>query len=197
MHCFVSAGHGPKSNLEFDPGIVVPWTSGALAKALRIDAVHDESIEEHGLCEWIAREMAHAMTKATPVFVPRGSLTEKIAFVNRWSQPGDVAVEIHLNGGADGKPQGAETFYAQGSDKGKHLASILHAALAGIGRSPRGSKPDTQSARGKLGWCRNLKAWAAIVEVGFLTSPIDRTWLFNGGGREAGLALAAAIDGWI
>jgi len=171
MRCFISAGHS-----ETDPGADPPGPE-----------------TEHAICAAIAREMAHQMKVVEPHLVPSSDLKTKIAYVNRWSRPGDIAVEIHLN---SGPPQvdGCEVYYYSTTARG--LASELHASLVKIGRAPRGVKPDTKSARKSLGWCRLTKPWAALVEVAFITNPAELAWLQSDGVEQAALALAKAADAW-
>jgi len=48
MRCFISAGHGPKADGGYDPGVVVA------------------GVEEHVIAEHVAREMAHALLEVEP-----------------------------------------------------------------------------------------------------------------------------------
>jgi N-acetylmuramoyl-L-alanine amidase len=189
MKCLLSAGHGPKRSGGYDPGATVwdplPSEPGAVLR------------EEHELAIQIVREIAHELRDVPVVLVPSDTLSGKIRFVNRWSRPGDLAIEIHLNWASSSTARGAETFFASGSDRGRHLASILHAALVRIGRPARGAKPDTQSSHKRLAWCRRTKPWAVIVEVGFLTNEADLDWIVTRGGiGESARALASAVDSW-
>ena len=178
MRCFLSAGHGPRTRGGYDPG-----------------ADPAGPAEEHALCGGIVRAIAHAMAVVEPHVVPGGDLATKIAYVNRWSRPGDVAVEIHLNSGPP-EAKGAEAYYY--SVPARPFASELHAALVKIGRGPRGVKLDTSSQHPKgLAWCRQTKPWAALVEVAFITNPAELLWLTDGGGvQAAALALAKGVDAW-
>lgn len=176
MRCFISSGHGPKSGGGYDSGADPPGPD-----------------DEHVLCDEIARAMAMAMRTLEPHVVPRGALADKIAYVNRWSRPGDVALEIHLNAGPP-TAHGCESFYY--SQAAKPFAAEVHAALVKLGRAPRGVKPDSQSSRKQLSWCRLTKPWAALVEVAFITNPEEHAWLQHGGTALAGAALAKGVDAW-
>jgi len=152
------------------------------------------NVREDALVWAIADEMALSMANCVPLLVPMATLTERIAWVNRWSQPGDLAVEVHLNWSSSPDPAGCETFYAGSSARGRELAAQLHAGLVRIGRSPRGVKSDAESARKRLAWCRDTRPWAALVEVSFLTNEQELHWILHGGTIAAGRALAGAVD---
>lgn len=198
MRAFLSAGHGPTRDLRYQPGYSAPANPNRLLPALSREVLAGAGkMSEHVLADWIIRECARDLETVEPFLVPRLALNERIAFVNRWSSPGDIAIEVHLNSaGADGRPHGVETFYAAGSDKGRQLAACLHASLVKIGRPPRGPKPDTDSGPGSLNWCRRTQPWAALVEVAFMSNPGELEWLLKTGGREAGEALAKGIESW-
>jgi len=177
MRCFVSAGHGPKAGGQYDPGADPPGPG-----------------EEHAIAEEIAREMAHAMVLVEPHVVPRGNLKTRIAYVNRWSRPGDVAVEVHLNSGTP-DVAGCEVYFF--SLEARRFAAEMHASLVKIGRAPRGVKVDASSQHpAGLAWCRQTKPWAALVEVAFLTNAEELKWLLGGGASLAGKALAKGVDSW-
>jgi N-acetylmuramoyl-L-alanine amidase len=189
MRCFVSAGHGPRNGRSrLDPGAIAG------------------GITEHELADWIARRIALGMKVLEPHVVPRTSLSRRIKYVNKWSRPGDVCVEIHMNSFTNIDAKGAEVYYCSGSKTGQQLGSLLLAGLARIGRPIRDVKPDSQShvgsklnRRGKpqgLGWCRRTKPWAALVEVAFITNPEERAWLIGGGAEQAAIALASSMDSW-
>jgi N-acetylmuramoyl-L-alanine amidase len=173
MRVFLSAGHGGPVGGLVDPGATV----GPLT--------------EYDLCLDIVHVAARAARMVLPIMVPSGTLSEKIKWVNYWSEPGDVAIEVHLNAG-DERAHGCEVFYA--SDRGKHIAAEIHAALVRADRSPRGIKPDSQSSHMRLGWCRQTQPWAVLVEVAFLTNEEERHWLVHGGCIAAGEAIAAGMD---
>lgn len=179
MRCFISAGHQERPSAgKDDPGAVA------------------DGEREDELAWAIADEMTLAMALCEPALVPMATLGERIAFVNKWARPGDVAVEVHLNSGPP-DASGCEVYHAPMSNTGRRLAAELHAGLVKIGRSPRGPKSDTLSHhQGGLAWCRQTKPWAALVEVAFITNANERHWLTHGGTLAAGRALARAVDGW-
>jgi len=184
MRCFISTGHGVKEDGKtYDPGNVFGVVGG-------------EKAEEHVLAGLVAQKMAMALAEVEPHVVPRAYRKRRIDYVNRWSKPGDIAIEVHMNSAANEGAKGCEVFYAPSSSKGHALAVLLHARLVTIGRQGRGAKPDSESQWSSLEWCRRTKPWAVLVEVGFLSNQDDRTWLMGEGTSSAAVALALAVDGW-
>lgn len=97
------------------------------------------------------------------------SLRDKIKEVNR-IQP-DLAVEIHWNACAHSGVYGSEAFFAaNGSQASEDLAQLYCNVYEDVsGRVSRGSKPDNASQYSRLGWCRDTKCPAILVENEFLT----------------------------
>jgi N-acetylmuramoyl-L-alanine amidase len=174
MRAFVSVGHGGQPGGAIDPG----HTTGP--------------VHEFDLCREIVETAALTTLLVPVIMVPMNRLRGKIAWVNRWSRPGDVAIEVHLNAHANEAAHGCEVFFA--SDRGRKIAAEIHASLVRIGRSPRGVKIDSASQWSRLAWCRETKPWAVLVEVAFLSNDGERAWLLSGGTIEAGKAIASAID---
>jgi len=151
-------------------------------------------LDEHAIARAIADAAARDARDVLPVLVPSIGLAQKIEHVNRWSQPGDVAVEVHLNSGPP-DVRGCESFYYSGSRRGQRLAEDCVIQLRRFGLHSRGAKVDSDSQHGRLAWVRDTKPWAALVEVEFLTNADARVWLLDEGGiRKAGKAIAQAID---
>ena len=57
--------------------------------------------------------------------VKSGTLTEKVAFINKEATKGSIAIEIHFNASESRKAQGIETLYFPGSTQGKTLARSI------------------------------------------------------------------------
>ena len=196
MRVFLSAGHTPER-----PGAVIP------------DYEFDERLDlrEHDLAHRIVSDLAGALRVARPEVVPALRLSQRIAYINRWSEPGDLAVEIHLNAAPSERANGAEAFYYGDSATGRHLGFMLVARIADLGRRRRGAKRDTRSHAGSLSFLRRTKPWAALVEVEFITNPDARAWLIEPQGmdelgnlgwhdmpgwRAAALSMAWGLDEW-
>lgn len=104
-----------------------------------------------------------------------------------------LAVDIHLNALSDTSARGTEVFHGT-SDTSKAIAqTIVDAVANGMGIQNRGAKPDTATAVGSLGWIRNTKCWATLVEVCFITNESDMGILRAEGGYEK--AAKAIADG--
>ncbi|MFQ5471680.1 MAG: N-acetylmuramoyl-L-alanine amidase [Dehalococcoidia bacterium] len=176
MRAFISAGH-------FDQLSTV-GEEGAVAGGVR----------EHDLAVAIVNEMALRMLRMRPLIVPAVPLAAKIRWVNRWAEGGDVAIEVHINAAENESAHGVETYYCDGSVRGIQLAEALQRYLVMTGRHDRGVKPDSESARHRLGWLRDTQPWAALVEAGFLTNPDERLWLTGRGAQQVGRTLAEALD---
>lgn len=176
MRCFLSAGHHDD-----------PWTTGE-------EGAHSGGMVEHVVAARITAFVAAGLRLIRPALVPSLPLPAKIEYVNRWSEPGDLAVEVHLNAFDDPAVSGVEALYAAGSVRGEALALRLAAALATGGARNRGAKPDTTSARKRLAWCRDTMPWAVVLEVGFLTSGDDLARIEASRGRNEAKRIAGAID---
>ncbi len=176
MRAFISAGH-------YDD----PARTGE-------EGARDGGFTEFSITQSIADAVAVALRDVAPALVPSVVLQSKIQYVNRWSQPGDVAVEVHLNAGPP-DVRGCESFFYSGSRRGQTLAEDCVIQLRRFGLQSRGAKQDTESQHGRLAWVRDTKPWAALVEVEFLTNADARAWLLDEDGiRKAGKAIAQAID---
>lgn len=130
--------------------------------------VYDESVEAQRLQLSVMSACDVDFIKAKPM-----SLTETIKDVNRKCKKGDVAIELHFNASGTGKGTGVEAIVAENASAlSRHVASETANIVADtLGLKLRGSngvKTDTQSARGKLGFVRQTKCAAVILEVCFI-----------------------------
>lgn len=69
--------------------------------------------------------------------VPNGFLKEKVSFINSWSTQNDIAVELHLNTGAD--QHGSETLYYPQNVRGLKVAAQIQDDLSEILPPNRGA----------------------------------------------------------
>lgn len=78
----------------------------------------------------------------------------------------DIFLSIHMNSFSGSREYGAQVFYQSGSEEGKKLAesiqSQLNICLVDSGR---------EALPGDFFVCRNSRAPAVIIEVGFLSNP--------------------------
>lgn len=133
-----------------------------------LDYIFDEYDELHSL-DKVVFEL---------VFVPPGTLKEKVKFIN--DNECDYAVEIHFNSApGDFKYTGSETLYMPDSIKGKEFAKLVHEATIDILEVPdRGIKKGLywstkEQTNTPLYFLRRTRCPAIIVEPEFLQSYAD------------------------
>ncbi len=82
-----------------------------------------------------------------------------------------LALAIHCNAGGG---EGAETFYYGHHEGSKAIAKkLIDAYCAETGFKNRGARSDTLTRWKRLGWIRNTKVWATLIECGFLDNVYD------------------------
>lgn len=120
----------------------------------------------------------------------RGSQNMPLVESIRLAKLHDQAIEFHCNASVNALANGTEALSGL---EDKNLASRLSATLAGVLElKNRGWKPESASARGKLGFVR---AGGIIVELLFITNREDvrkyhaKKWL-------AGKAVAEVLARW-
>ncbi len=123
------------------------------------------------------------------------SLRRVIRFVNAYDPEVALAVELHYNA-FDGEASGTEIIVAEGaaSDTRALAEILLHEVLAACGTRNRGIRNDTQSARGRSGFCRHINAHSMLLEIGFLSDIGDREKTCSPEGRKrAAQGIARAL----
>ncbi|MCA1992264.1 MAG: N-acetylmuramoyl-L-alanine amidase, partial [Coleofasciculus sp. S288] len=157
---FLSAGHD-----LIDPGAVAFGTTESKEMMLTRDLVSKE-LKSQG---------------ATFLSVPDNlTLRQTIQWINSQARSGDVAVELHGNA-ANGIARGTEAFHVDGNTKRKQDAELLLKALLEEvpelhlpGKSlSRGSKSDTLSQHGGLGFCRQVAVPSILIELCFVDNRQD------------------------
>lgn len=105
-----------------------------------------------------------------------------------------LCLDIHFNSSSDKKAKGTEAYYGD-SETSKKIATILSRSVAAaVGTVDRGAKPDTESHAGSLGWIRQTKSWATLVEVGFISNAGDMNLIANSAGyKKAAEGIVRAI----
>jgi len=148
----IAAGHG-----DSDPGAVALGRREATEAVLITDAL-----------EKILKNAGYKVYK-----VPnRYDLQDQIPWVNRRFKNG-IAIEIHKNSGPKAA-SGVEVFFLASNPHRAARASIISGELSkATGLDNRGSKPDTSTRHGRLGWIRQLHVESYLVEAGFISSVKD------------------------
>lgn len=124
------------------------------------------------------------------------TLSQSIAWVNAKAPNlnDGLAVDIHLNAGST-SVRGTEAFHGTSSTSKKIAEAFSRRLSKSLGTANRGAKPDTMTAVGSLGWIRQTKMWATLVEVCFLTNDKDIQLLRGEGGyHKTAVGMADAVD---
>jgi len=180
---FVSAGHGGFEGSLRDSGAIAFGTTEAQELILIRDLLVPE-LRQRGISTFSVPDTL--------------SLVETIAWINNRCQPGDVAVEMHVDAFSNPQVRGASAFYIGSNPKRKADADLL---LNGyLRRCPeipnRGAKPDTEAGVGSLGFCRRVNIPSLLIELGFLTSPDDLR-ILQTRRRDVALGLADGLEAWL
>jgi len=172
----ISAGHGGYENGAIDPGIVAAGTTEAR-----------EMI-------WLREATAQVLQQrgVEVLMVPDDlSLQQSIAWINARARPGDLALEIHLDGSSNLNVRGTTVYFiANNSVRQAQAATLLRSLLTRVPQlQSRGALPDTATGLGNRLFCRQLTVPSLLIEVGFLTNATDRAILKNQGwGIATGIA---------
>ena len=91
----------------------------------------------------------------------------------------DIFISIHCNA-ANGTAQGTETFYCEGSAKGKKIASAVQKNIVTtLNTINRGVKDDTQTQYSRIHVLRKTKMPAILIELAFIDNKNDANLLQN------------------
>jgi N-acetylmuramoyl-L-alanine amidase len=126
-------------------------------------------------------------------------LNESIQWANKrvHHREDGFLIDIHLNASSYKSARGSEAFYAAGrsNNNGEEIAEAMSRNISETLEIPdRGAKPDTDAYVGSLGWLRQTKGEATLVEVCFMTNAQDWAALKMDGGHDlAALGIAKGI----
>ncbi|BAZ41707.1 cell wall hydrolase/autolysin [Calothrix sp. NIES-4101] len=179
---FISAAHGGREGGRIDPGTV----AGGTTEAREMILLRDLIVTELRSRNWEVLSVPDDLSA-------QGTIT----WINSRSRPRDVALEIQTDAAASPSVRGATVYYiANNSDRRKHAEILLLALLRKIPQLPnRGVKPDTNSGFGSLIFCRQTTIASLQMQVGFLTSPDDRSLLQNRR-RDFAVGIADGLASW-
>jgi Mannosyl-glycoprotein endo-beta-N-acetylglucosaminidase len=120
---------------------------------------------------------------------------QAIDWINRRSQPGDVALEIQSV--ADLLNSESAIFYIAHNDQRRIQAEqLLQSYLRRVPQiANQGAKPDTQTDEGRLAFCRDLTIPALRMQVGRLTN-LEEQWVIPAQPQDIALGIAEGLAGW-
>lgn len=179
---FISAAHGGRETGGIDPGSVAGGTTEAKEMIQLRDLI---------LTELRARNFS-------VLGVPDDlSARQTISWINARARSNDIAVEIHADAAPNPSVRGSTVFYiANNEERKKHAELLLVGLLRRVPQLPnRGVRPDTATGVGRLMFCRQIAAPSMLMEVGFLSSPEDRSLLQNRR-RDFALGIADGLASW-
>ncbi|TVP64991.1 MAG: cell wall hydrolase [Nodularia sp. (in: Bacteria)] len=179
---FISAAHGGREAGGIDPGSIAGGTTEAREMILLRDLI---------VTELRARSFD---VLAVPDDL---SAAETIAWINSRGRRVDVALEIHADAASNPSVRGASVYYiANNQERKTNGELVLMGLLRRVTQLPnRGVKPDTDSGLGSLAFCRQITIPSLLMQVGFLSSPEDRSLLQNRR-REFALGIADGVASW-
>lgn len=126
------------------------------------------------------------------------SAADSILWINARARQGDIALEIQTDAFTDPSVRGATAYYIANNDERKgHAELILRSLLRRVPElSSRGAKADTLTGLGRLAFCRQVAIPSVVLDVGFLTSPGDRSLLINRR-KDFALGIAEGLSAWV
>lgn len=123
-------------------------------------------------------------------------LPQSIAQANKWAGTLNDAlcIDIHLNSASNKAVRGVEAFHGTSGTSKDIATALVNAVSLSLGLPNRGARPDTQTAVGSLGWIRQTKAWATLIEVAYISNAEDMAVLTGKDGyKKAALGIARAV----
>ncbi|MBD2628820.1 hormogonium tapered terminus morphoprotein TftA [Trichormus variabilis] len=179
---FISAAHGGKEAGGIDSGAIAAGTTEAKEMILLRDLIVTELRSRTVEVLAVPDDLSAAQT---------------ITWINSRARSTDVAVEIHSDAASSPSVRGASVFYIANNNIRKQNAEMLLMGL--LRRVPqlpnRGVKPDTDSGLGSLMFCRQTAIAALLLQVGFISSPDDRT-LLQTRRRDFALGIVDGLIAW-
>jgi len=173
----LQAGHGGLKGERFDPGAIGP----------KGETENHEVTQIIGHLERILKESGVAVLVA-----PDARLSPSIRWVNTNCNSADWLIEVHKDSAGKMSPSLRRRMgvYYLGGDKGSQdVADAMARQFILAGANPTSwSRPDTVSRHGSLGWIRDTKYVAHLVECGFMQDDLS-----DNEDKFYAVALAAAI----
>lgn len=113
--------------------------------------------------------------------VPSLALPEAIAWINRRTQPGDVALALQIDAFSNPAARGASIFYIADNPERREQAQLVLLSL--LQEIPslvsRGAIPDSATGLGRLEFIRQIAIPSLVLNIGFFTNPTERSLIQN------------------
>jgi len=152
------------------------------AKQYAWSLYRDQGASSGGNTEYqITRKIANELKKFPSehgtelVYVPEWlNLSQRVAFINKYAVDGDMCIELHLDS-ATPQAEGCTTYFMTGSRYAEDKARLFQQEYTRItGIKGRWVKGDTTNRWGRLGFVRDTKCLALLLEMGFITNTADK-----------------------
>lgn len=169
----LNAGHwdDPATAGIDDPGA----KSGTMVEGTICKKIRDEVVPMLEACGFTVHQVPDNL-----------NLAKSIQWANAKAPAVDdaLAVDIHLNSSNTAAASGTEAYHGSTETSRKIGEAIGQALSAELGINYRGSFSDKNAAVGSLGWIRQTKMWATLIEVAFISNARDMAVLMGSGGIE-------------
>lgn len=173
----LQAGHGGLAGEQFDPGALGPNGERENTEVRQIIGHLDRILQVVGVPTLVA---------------PDARLAPSIRWINANCNSSDWVIEVHKDSAASMSPSLRRRMgvYYLGGDKGsQEVADAMARQFILAGAHPSTwSRPDTVSRHGSLGWLRDTKPVAHLVECGFMQDDLS-----DNADKFYAIAMAAAI----
>lgn len=158
----LQAGHGGLAGEQFDPGAVGPKGE-------------TENREVTQIINHLQRILTEAGVRV--IVAPDSRLSPSIRWVNANCTSADWVIEVHKDSAAAMSPSLRRRMgvYFVGGDKGsQEVADAMARQFVQAGAHQTSwSRPDTVSRHGSLGWLRDTKCVAHLLECGFMQDDLS------------------------
>ena len=148
----------------------------------------------HGTTEWqVTNEIVSNIKGSNFVIVPDGTIAQKVAFLEKYMQEGDIFIDLHLDAERSRTRRGSMIYFDHENDKGFDNASkIIKAYCDGSGQKLNSITSEFYSRFRYLGVISNGKKFKSqrfVLELGFLSNFDDLAFV-----RKHALKGIYAID---
>lgn len=189
QNIFISCWHNNARNWWKDEN--GKWILGSSRDQWAVNPKDSEQTEYR----WVSR-VASSLKKLTNttnpkynyIFVPsKLNLDDRIKWINKNCQNGDICIELHMNSWGW---TGIEVFgYSESKYSLSKAGEISSIMASSMGLYNRWSKSDTATRFGRLGFIRDTKPTAFLIELWFIDNAYDRDVVWVKGAESLKLAL--------